>query len=596
MKELIFSLNEIFDSETMSGCLSQYDANFYHIPAYQRGYKWSSEPGGAVAVLLDDLWTAFKKNEPEYYLQYITVKRQVLIRDSQKVPCLEVIDGQQRLTTLSILLSVLVARLENESKPPIKNLTNRKLDYAVRRNFFVEHIYPSNGVREFANVRWEDFVKNNEDSDCQDIYYLHAAVTACDGFFYNEGRLEEFYGFMLQSVKLIVNSVEPHINSETVFRNLNSNKVPLTETELIKGLLITREGRSRVAEAQRHFREVNEVRVALGRDWESLQRWARRPDICRFYFSNTIDGMYELLRLVAIQISGRNNIGLAKNGSAYPLFDCFNQMVNAENVMEKLLTTQQRLADWFNNNNFYHLIGFCRFAKASHYNKLSFISDCLAFSTKTLLEQFLVSKMHELLGHRADNSYNISSLMYDEDSDRIHAVLLALSVFPSGQYNGRFDFNAFSRQDWSLEHIFPQTPEGNKKVLTEQNKESIRDMLGDLSEEVDEVLELPYRELTERVIYENALKEQGVIDGIGNMCLLARGDNSALGNGFFDEKRTAILRRIQQGSFVPKHTFDVFSKMFDSASDDITFWSSKDIDSHANHIEKSIQAIMDRAF
>ena len=56
--------------------------------------------------------------------------------------------------------------------------------------------------------------------------------------------LEDFYVYLLNNVKIIVNSVEKHIESETVFKNLNSNKVPLTEAELIKGLLITKVGRA----------------------------------------------------------------------------------------------------------------------------------------------------------------------------------------------------------------------------------------------------------------------------------------------------------------------------------------------------------------
>jgi hypothetical protein len=75
MKELIFSLKDVFNAETSSGCLSQYEASCYHIPAYQRGYKWCSEPGGPVPVLLPDLLSAFEKKESECYLQYITVKR-----------------------------------------------------------------------------------------------------------------------------------------------------------------------------------------------------------------------------------------------------------------------------------------------------------------------------------------------------------------------------------------------------------------------------------------------------------------------------------------------------------------------------------------
>jgi uncharacterized protein with ParB-like and HNH nuclease domain len=78
MKELTFNIGDIFNKHNQSGCLTQYEAEFYHIPAYQRGYKWASSNNGAVTILLNDLWNAYQKantsNRKEYYLQYITVK------------------------------------------------------------------------------------------------------------------------------------------------------------------------------------------------------------------------------------------------------------------------------------------------------------------------------------------------------------------------------------------------------------------------------------------------------------------------------------------------------------------------------------------
>ena len=136
MKELVFNIADIFNSKTTGGCLSQYEATSFHIPAYQRGYKWATGPNGAVTVLLNDLWHAFEKQEDEYYLQYITVKPLQLADDCHY---LEVIDGQQRLTTLSILLSVL--NLLQVDTDDSGNIACKKLDYAIRANFFDEFIY-----------------------------------------------------------------------------------------------------------------------------------------------------------------------------------------------------------------------------------------------------------------------------------------------------------------------------------------------------------------------------------------------------------------------------------------------------------------------
>ena len=90
--------------------------NFY-IPAYQRGYRWKKEQ---VQVLLDDIWD-FKENppfheegkkKPFYCLQPIVVKSQKWVQkndddSTEEVNGWEVIDAQQRLTTILIILHYL---------------------------------------------------------------------------------------------------------------------------------------------------------------------------------------------------------------------------------------------------------------------------------------------------------------------------------------------------------------------------------------------------------------------------------------------------------------------------------------------------------
>lgn len=592
MKELIFSVKNIFDSEDKSGCLTQYKADFYHIPAYQRGYKWGSGEGEAVTLLLEDLLSAFRQKKEEYYLQYITVKPITIEKK------LEVIDGQQRITTLSIILSVL-AYLSDE---PSLNYANEKLHYAIRENFFDKYVYDTNKLKKIKDTKWKDFIKEGgEELNKQDIYYLHAAVRKCFSFI-NKNKdfsLRGFYDFVLNSTKVIVNSIEQHVASETVFKNLNSNQVPLSETELIKALLITNAGRKQVNQSEAHFREVMEVRLGLGRMWDDIQNWSSIPSIKTFYFNSRDDAMHEFLKLVAL-VMGIKSLPAKKKSKTENKRQLFNFFSKADvkEVIAQMVELHKRLADWYSQDNLYHLIGFCRFAKNSGHNDLDFIADCYKASTKPELYGFLKGTKEELI-KREEDRLNPSALSYGEDTNQIHAILLSLSVFSQSadsekqHISRRFDFNSFVKEQWSLEHIFPQTPEGKKNILTDDDKENIRKMLKDeeidISDELEKALKADKRDENQKNLISKAIGECKSVHGIGNLCLLTVQNNSELSCGFFNDKRKKILSMLQEGSFVPRHTFDVFSKMFEGSNDDLSRWSLDDIKAHMEHIAKRME-------
>lgn len=579
--ELIYSVGGVFDNVSPNGCLSQYNTEKYHIPAYQRGYKWASTPNGAVSILLSDLWDAFYKTpEKEYYLQYITVKKIT----SEKY--LELIDGQQRITTLSIVLSVYSYLLNEE------NIAKYKLDYAVRSSFFNENIFCVDNLKELLGSKgWEQFVGlNEEEFNKQDIFHFYEAAKKVNSFVKSIDKSERvaFYHFILDKVKVIVNAVEAHIDSETVFKNLNSNKIPLTEVELIKGLFITRVGRSADYVSSRSFIEITEMRGKVGQLWDEITNWANTSEVASFYF-NGKSGMHEFLTLIALS-SGYN---FSNDKTDFPVFNFFLNQPNQVKLFESIKHIYRTLSDWFGDHEKYNLIGFTRLAKNSTSNNLLNLKLLLNEESNSSLIRTLKSLAKELV------KGELKELRYGESDGKIHAILLYLNIFfknPGEQNYFRFDFHSYIKGKWTLEHIFPQSPEGKGAVLSEQNKVEILEILGgkeSLDSEIVEVLEKQERSDEEKNKYYKYLQSSNYLNSIGNMCLLTSSDNSSNGCMFFKDKRSNILKRIQKGSFVPKHTFDVFSKMIseEMSQNSIDTWSKNDIDVHFNWIEKNLKEI-----
>lgn len=577
MRELVFNIKQTFDEKGDDGALRQYGCDKFNIPVYQRGYKWGSEPNGAVSILLSDLKEAFEAHQngvrKEYYLQYITVKRNDALNQ------LEVIDGQQRLTTLSIIFSVFSALFGQE------NLAYQKLRYSIRDNFFETHIYDKKELQNLLNLTWKEFIDKNPELNKQDVYYLFEAVQYVGGFLkkMEKERPEGFYQFLCEHVMLIVNAVGPHVKSETVFRNLNSNQVRLTETELIKGYLITKIGRNTDSKGHVHFREILELRANLGRKWDEMNAWCNRPDVRSFYFSRK-DGMNELLRVTALML---NEKGPEEKGE-YGLFNFYHSLDKTDYPYSLLKENFNKLQDWYNQDELYNLIGFCRFARGNKNNNLGFLATCLEKENSDDLKRYLEAAKLNLLPSEGAGKIKYGG----EDDNLIHSTLLALSVFREERMT-RFDYYQFEKEKWTLEHIFPQSPEGKKNKLTEKQRQHVIDMLGNqLSDKLNEILSKDERNEEEKKHYYQALKELTILDSVGNICLLSSSDNSSNGNLFFKEKRSNILKRLQQGSFVPKHTFDVFSKMVPGLEGkSLDTWTKEDIETHENYIDQVIKKL-----
>src|SRR5574344_514649 len=169
------------------------------VPSYQRGYRWQQVN---VSDLLNDLWEFIHSEKKVYSLQPLVVF-------SANDNTYHVVDGQQRLTTISILLGYL-------------KLTQIKISYESRKG---------QQINQYSEVN------NNIDQ-----YHVNRAYITIQKWF-EEKHPEEKYNF----IRLLTNELDKRVNfiwynttdeEVATFIRLNKNKISLTNAELVKAMLL----------------------------------------------------------------------------------------------------------------------------------------------------------------------------------------------------------------------------------------------------------------------------------------------------------------------------------------------------------------------
>jgi uncharacterized protein with ParB-like and HNH nuclease domain len=149
LKEL--SINDIFNSS---------ENVKYEIPIYQRNYAWEKDE---ISALVRDVWDACEKKKVAYYIG-------TLVTYDKDDNVFEVIDGQQRLTTLFLLLKVLNVKMTNKlayrarsrSIKALENidksgdLTSSELDKGITEGY--KHI--GHAIKEVVLVNKTEAFKN----------------------------------------------------------------------------------------------------------------------------------------------------------------------------------------------------------------------------------------------------------------------------------------------------------------------------------------------------------------------------------------------------------------------------------------------------
>lgn len=597
----IYSLKDVF-----SKLLDDTGKSSFIIPTYQRGYKWTSIGSNShVEVLMRDLNSAFEKGgDNRYYLQFLTLKEN---KDQ-----LEVIDGQQRLTTLTILFRVLAhfkeVKIEND-------FFQNKLKYQVRENFVQEYIY-KNISRIFNTHDWADFVKNNPEHDNQDVFYIYHATKFIKDYIelkLHESKRNEFYNYLCEKVLLIINLVE-NLNSEKIFVNVNKG-VKLQDEDLVKGFLLTKIPLDNQTQRYRMTEnEINEMRTNIGRQWDDLAHWVSRDEITSYFFKRPSPNykLDWLIQLAYPSVQSDENIN--------PMFSYMDDLYRTKKkpaieIFKEIRKTMFNLNDWFEVPELCNLLGYLLHVNDSKGIEILWQELCV-FNTKSEL-LFKLKALCKKALPVDDEGNGLQKLNYIDSPNELFNLFLLLDVakfLPIGTRNAtHYDFSKISSDNWSIEHIFPQNAKDfkNMNILGEEDLLIINELLPDNIDEIfvdgeenkEEILAL-HRKIKqsknechigeEERNYLQVLLEKKASDlhRLGNLALLQQGMNSGLSNNYFDGKRKKLIQKVSEGKFVPFHTYDVFSKLIIDTNTGLHVWSKTDIEKHEVYIKEQMSLII----
>lgn len=490
--KLIYSIKELF-TEFL-------DNRQFNIPEYQRGYKWTADN---VVTLLDDI-NQFKPFENDFYcLQNITVTDAIESK-------INVIDGQQRLTTTYLLLSYFgecgkALPSANCLIYSVRSTTHRFLEEEVAtKKIWTTEIVP-------------------EKSESKDQFYISQACKAIDDWFKTHPEeLDSMHEKILNNLKIIVNQVDSE-EEEIVFSGLNGGKVNLDGADLLRAILITRAVHQKYPNPTGNREKVGSFRAKLGLELDIASQWWGQKDVSR-YFTQILPG------------------GLTKNkrfnASDYPINllyyafyeaykDMFSEDVKAENLgvrlfengidfnkksgddhlefYEKISEFNLTMQDWYDNDEIFNIIGYLMYNFKtvisfsdiwdiwnSVNSKSDFVSKLKKLVRKALVLRFEPSdkKWKEVSEDEITDRFNrLMALIKKRDADWYHNYMiypvLALADILPIEYEDknrvkhrklqRAEISDFSRKNYEdKEHIRSQKRElyniSEEDLTTEQKQ------------------------------------------------------------------------------------------------------------------------------
>lgn len=503
----------------------------YFIPSYQRGYRWEKRQ---IQDLLEDFYSFARKtnksNGSFYCLQPIVVKKcdeatkttNGLQSELDNNEWYEVIDGQQRLTSIYLLLRYLI---DTDRHNLYSNCGKHlfRLSYQTRcadTNYIVDPSIPSNSS--------------------PNAYYITEGYKSISEWFSSVPERKESFIKLLTNTK---DKFDEHGYVQVIwyetsdpdpiktFTRLNIGKIPLKNAELIKALFLQKRGDSEVSKIQ----QIQQIQIA--KEWDQIEATLQNKRIWAFLNKDLPDmpahiefifdvifsvdgdiekdqlGKDEYLKIHGTQPNenvkkqqtekaalGEHKFAEKYGTDEYASFRFFSarfeeadhSVIEAEwDIVREYYET---FIEWYNNPLWYHYIGFLIYCG----EPITSIYKLYMNKTKAKFAENLISAIKDKLKVKLkvsgdDESKDVEFINGDpiiyasKTKDRLKHLLVLYNIEYIVQKNKDggngyilFPFDLFKSEKWDIEHVDSFTT--NPLTEIEQQKEWLKTALDDLKE------------------------------------------------------------------------------------------------------------------
>ena len=632
-----------------------YGKNFF-IPDYQRGYRWGTRQ---VEQLMNDLCNFFDdKGKGDFYcLQPIVVKELAenektiynLHSETDNNRWYEVIDGQQRLTTIRIILAL------------FKNIQGRfkyKFTIKYKTRLSLGEIF-DNFIYDWDKNDYDISVKNEQILDIDSWHILQAAKCVLAWLKEHEAQgvgLDYFTGVFLQyftqqrglegkkSVQVIWYELRDNSEPNATFKRLNDKKVNLNNAELIRAMFLSDSAEyecdesvidSYPEEVQSIVKEREQARKQshIVEQWDIIEKQLRQPNFWAFVKDDASDETYSCRIEYLFDLISQK--GKKEKDELYTYLR-FDDMVTKQNGVKglwdlwvKVESNFDTLLSWYQKRDYYHKIGYLIAEKGT-----SILYDLLDMSTKQTKTRFdkninWLIKTNMMISIDDD----IYTYSYDEDKQKsaLNRILFFYNVESTRLATTKdyFPFELYKKEKWTLEHIHAQnseridrTDKSKWEEWIDLNSEALkrlktrfgeghlydpRHVIQILGEHKKKVRSNTYVFDTFTRCFDSvndyynkmALAEGGSpeIHTISNMALLSGSVNSSISNSVFEVKRQLIIEKDAGGEYIPYCTRLVFLKYYNKDKKDFSvqqsfYWSENDRKNYHENIEEVLKDIL----